>query len=370
MATEAEADINSAAPAAEAPSIRDALTSAFAADAAAAPAGANSEPPAAKAPKAPAADGNAQEKQGREADGRFAAASKEGQNPKSETSAASPAAEAGSNQTIRPPASWSATAKSEFDKLPPVIQQEVLKREGEINAGMAQWDQKGQRLNRLDQVLAPRQERLRLAGIDEVQALQVLFAAQDMLESPDPRTRAAAIQHLARQSGVDLRSLVGSPAAQQPGQQAQPAPAALDTLMREVASLKQGFTQQQQAVHQQSVSETQKQIETFAADPTNRYFANVRADMGRLIAAGQATSLKDAYDQACWANPEIRGLLIKEQQAVGIAEQERQQRERAAAARRASGSVTGSPAPGSAQVRTGPAKSIREALQDNWDALS
>jgi hypothetical protein len=35
--------------------------------------------------------------------------------------------------------------------------------------------------------------------------------------------------------------------------------------------------------------------------------------MGRLINSGQAETLDDAYDQACWANKEIRELLIKQQ---------------------------------------------------------
>ena len=35
--------------------------------------------------------------------------------------------------------------------------------------------------------------------------------------------------------------------------------------------------------------------------------------MGQLIATNPQTSLSDAYDQACWMNPEIRALRIKEQ---------------------------------------------------------
>ena len=35
--------------------------------------------------------------------------------------------------------------------------------------------------------------------------------------------------------------------------------------------------------------------------------------MGQLISTGQAADLEDAYDKACWANKEIRALLIKQQ---------------------------------------------------------
>lgn len=344
-----------------APSVRDALTAAMA-DASASD-GAQPGPAPLSAPAAPETDGNAHGKPVRDPAGRFAPGSKEALSSSPETNAPlAPELEQPAS-AIRPPASWSATAKADFDKLPAHIQTEVLKREREIETGNAQWNQKGHRLNRLDAVLAPRHERFKLAGIDEVQAVQTLFAAQDMLESPDPNVRASAIQYLARQSGVDLRSLAGSPAPQpQPGaQQAQPG--VLDTVLREVAALEQNWTQQQQSAHQQSLSETQQEIETFAADTTNRYFANVRNDMGRLIAAGQAASLKDAYDKACWGNPEIRDLLIRERQTAETAERERQARERASAARRASGSITGSPTPGASQVNSGPSPSVREELE-------
>jgi hypothetical protein len=344
-------------PEADVPSIRDALTAAMGENTDA-PAAASPEPAAAP-PEAPAAGGPA-----RDPDGKFAKAPEQAQAPTPEPNAPQAGAEP-ATPAIRPPASWSATAKADFAKLPEHIQKEVLKRESDIEGGLAQQATKAERLNRLDGVLAPRQERFRLAGIDEVQAVQTLFAAQDMLESPDPNIRASAIQYLARQSGVDLRTLAGAPAAQQP-QQAQQPPE-LQTLMREVANLKQTLGQQQTAAHQQSLSETQTQIASFAADPANVYFANVREDMGRLIAAGQAASLKDAYDKACWGNEEIRGLLLREKQTAAVAEQERLQRERAQAARRASGSITGSPGPGSSQA-TGPTPSIREALTAAYDA--
>lgn len=292
-------------------------------------------------------------------DGKFAKAPEQGQ-ASPEPKAALPGAEPQPTaETIRPPASWSATAKADFAKLPVHIQQEVTKREGEIEGGKAQWDQKAQRFNRLDSILGPRQERFKLAGIDETQAVQALFAAQDMLESADPRVRASAIQHLARQSGVDLRSLVQADPQQQPQAQLPPV---VQQLFAEINSLKQSQAQQQTAAHQRTASETQGQLDAFAADPANVYFANVRNDMAALIRAGQAEGLKDAYDKATWANPEIRPLLLRDQQQASQATLEQQARARADAARRASGSIIGSPTPGSSPAAGGPAPSLREEL--------
>lgn len=301
--------------------------------------------PAAKAETTPPA---------RAADGKFAKPGETAPNTLSEPKASADA-EPDAGQTIRPPASWSATAKADFATLPPHIQQEVLKREGEIEAGKAQWDQKANRFNRLDAVLSPRQERFRLQGIDEVQAVQSLLAAQDYLERDAP----AAIQYLARQYGVNLAAL--APNQQQPTE-AQ-LPPVVQQMAQKIQSLEQTLAQQSQAAHQQTVSETQAQIDAFAADPANLYFQNVKEAMGQLIRVGQATGLKDAYEKAIWANPEIRPLLLRQQASTGQAMQEQQDRARADAARRASGSITGSPTPGSSPGGPGPASSLRGELE-------
>ena len=54
------------------------------------------------------------------------------------------------------------------------------------------------------------------------------------------------------------------------------------------------------------------QIEAFKMDPKNRFFENVRQDMAKLFQTGKADTLQEAYDAACWLNPDIRAILIEE----------------------------------------------------------
>jgi hypothetical protein len=54
------------------------------------------------------------------------------------------------------------------------------------------------------------------------------------------------------------------------------------------------------------------QIEAFKRDPKNRFFENVRQDMAKLFQTGKADTLQEAYDAACWLNPDIRAILIEE----------------------------------------------------------
>jgi hypothetical protein len=49
-----------------------------------------------------------------------------------------------------------------------------------------------------------------------------------------------------------------------------------------------------------------RSIEAFRADPANKYFDHVRMDMARLVQAGRATTLKQAYRLAIRNNPQLR----------------------------------------------------------------
>jgi hypothetical protein len=327
------------------PSLHETLANAFEAVA-----------PAGDAPGAPADDPAAAERSAgpaRDERGRFA------QTEQSVHEPSEPPPPAGGQEppreTIRPPASWSATAKSRFATLDPVIQQEVLKREKDIETGKAQWDQKGERLNRLDAVLAPRRDRLRLMGWDDARAIEALFAAQDLLER-DPMT---GLGYLARQYGVDLSRLApgGPEQAAQP-----PMHPAVQRLAQQVTALEGALAAQQSAARQGEAAKYDAEVAAFRADPSNLYLDDVADDMSALLRSGRASTLKDAYDKAVWANPETRTLLINEREDQRRAEAEQARRTKANAARYASGSITGSPQPGSSPANAGPAPTLRDEL--------
>ncbi len=266
-------------------------------------------------------------------------------------------------QAIVPPAAWSAAAKAQFSTLPPVIQQEVMKREKDMNEGLAQRQQQAERFNRLDSLLAPRRERFQLAGQDEFQAVQSLFAAQDFLE----RNPQEGIAYLARQYGVNLASF----AQGQQGQAAQqPMHPVIQQLSQQVQSLSSVVAQQREAEAQAVQSQLEAQVAEFQNDPKNIYFENVRGEMSKLVTAFPSLSLQEAYERAIWANPEIRPLLLQDQQKQALAQAEQQKRAKADAARRASGSVTGSPSPGSSPANASPAATIRDDLSHAWDAVA
>jgi len=226
---------------------------------------------------------------------------------------------------IRAPASWSPAAKATFDKLPSEVQQAVAKREQEIDHGLRRKSEEVKRYEPLEQVLAPRRAQWAAQGMDEVHAVKTLLAAQDLLE----KNPMQGLEFLARSYGVNLNTAQpqGQPYQAQPARDSHP----------EIAALKQQLQVLQSQVQTAQTAPIVSQIDAFQNDPANLYFENVRDDMAVLLHNGKASDLKEAYEMACWMRPDIRPFLQTAQAPAAPVQ------DKAAQARRAAVSVTGSP---------------------------
>jgi hypothetical protein len=370
------------------------------------------DPPAASAEPAPAAEpakADADDGKRRGPDGKFlpktdtpptaesapaAAAPPAGEQPQPET--AKPASTEPAPQTTRVPPSLPAAIKAKFGNLDPDVQQAFVALEETVQTAKAEWTQKGQRLNRYDEIIGPHADRWRVAGMDEFSGIQSLIAAQSLLD----RNPVDGIGHIARSYGLSPAQLAQAfgltqTSAPPPGQEGQPAPtanpdfqAALQTavapLVSELQTLKQGFTQTQQAAEAAELQSLASRIIAFSEKPENLYYGNVEGTLLDTLKAmrsqGQPITdqaISEAYDRAIWSDPTIRPLLLQSQADAQVAEKARKEAEAAkqaeAAARakaqeaaRAAGSVTGSPAPGSQLPGGGSSGNLREDLKAAW----
>jgi hypothetical protein len=355
---------------------------------------ANAEQPAAEA--APAATGSPD----RDEHGRF--------KPKAET----PPAETGAtaqpqapesvelaqpepqSEAIRVPPSLPAAVKAKFASLDPDVQQGFVALESSVQKAKAEWEGKGQRLNRYDEIIGPQLDRWRMNGLDEYSGVQSLIAAQSLLDR-DPLGGIAQIArsygltpaHIAHAFGLSQTSAPApaadgtSPATANPDFQAA-LHAAVAPLQQGFQTLQQQLQQSQQAEQAAKIATAQREIEAFSADPANMYFDNVSDAVVALIAQdrqnGGSMSLKDAYDRAVWADPTIRPHLQQAEITARAAEEarkageakaaaEKAAQQKAQAANRAAGSVTGSPTPG-AGPPAGASRPLREELAANYQA--
>lgn len=269
-------------------------------------------------------------------------------------------------EAIPVPPSLSAAVKAQWSTLPPEVQRDISRLEGTVQTAKAEWDKKGQRLNRYDEIIGPQLDKWRYAGLDEFSGIQTLLSAQKMLDD-NPVNGIVLIAKSYGLSPLQLAQHLGAPQAQ--GHEAAPqAPhaadplAALQPFMQRVQTLEQQLAQQSSSAEAAKIAEARATVAQFAAKPENMYFENVRMDVAKRLESDDQLTLEQAYEQAIWASPEIRPLLLKAQ----TADQAKQaadtaQRAKASQAKAASGSVTGAPAPG-AQAPPGPIGSVRETL--------
>lgn len=260
-----------------------------------------------------------------------------------------------------PPPGWSVAAKSQFDVLPDAVKQAVVKREEEISNGFAKLaEYKG---------LDPIVDFCRQAGKQPTEVFGAYVAAENMLNE-NPINGLLELCRMYQVHPAQLAAQVGGMPNQngmvQP-QQNDPYLAHLQALEYRHQTLEQRWADYERQMEEGEQSAVNSEIEQFASNPKNRYFSNVKEAMGRLIAIGAADDLSDAYDQACYANPEIRQIRIKEDVAQQQAKAQAEAKAKSDQAKRTSKSLpTGAPLTGAS--RDGSSKStLRDDLLSAWD---
>ena len=299
----------------------------------------------------------------RDAQGRFTRSS-EPQQPLTGLPSERAAGEAAANQqqqppqgvvTARagPPPGWSPTSKSLYEKLPEPIKADIAKREMEVSQGFAKLaEYKG-----LDEYV----EMARNSRTTLPEALARYVNAENALEA-DPVNGLLWLCSRYRTHPALLLQAIGGGQGDQPPDPSVPQ---LDPrLAGHFQALDQrlgSIEQEREQIENQAIS---SQIHAFASDPANRYFENVRHHMAHIIRTApqnRQLTLRDVYDEACWANPEIRELLISERSNGG---QRNGLRTRAADIRRNGGSLpSGSPVVGGTLARNEPAPTLREEIE-------
>lgn len=227
------------------------------------------------------------------------------------------------------PASWRKEDAALWAKIPPDAQARIAQREEQISAGFKQYEG----LAEYAAIAKGNGETLR-GVLDRVKSLEDGMA----------RDPVGTLMRVGQMYGIDMRALAQRIAAgqAQPASQAQQAPQPpqdIDAIvMRRLAEREAAQAAQQ-----------------FFADPANKYAEQVAGRMAALLRADRDLSIKAAYEQACWADPQVRAELQREQAAQQATQQAKAAQASTQTAQRASKSLVGSgPAPlsGSRPMRT------------------
>lgn len=214
---------------------------------------------------------------------------------------------------VRPPASWKPTARESWEKAPPEIQQEVLRREKEISAALNESAEARATYQKFRETVSPYESMIRAQGVEPIQAVgNLLRTAAQLATAPVP-ARAQIVADIIKTYGVDIPTLdsilSGQPAPQAPQQAWQPPDPAqfrdprLDALLA-----------QQQTMLQQKAS---SQIEEVEGE---EFFEDVRDDMADILEVasrrGVALSARDAYNRAVMLHPEVSRVMEQRRAAA------------------------------------------------------
>jgi len=235
--------------------------------------------------------------------------------------------------TTAAPVSWSKEAKAQWNTLPPDIQAAINKREKEASDGFKDYGEKTKRLKELETVLAPRQEAIRNFGVSEAQTVDRLFQWMEALANPNKQYAAQQLMLLGKNFGITLPANNAATQQQQEGGVEIPEPLRnfMENINTKVETLEQ---QRQREAYDRQQSEQQgakDYLNNWAKDKP--HYEKVKTVMYGLLNSGAiplkdgALDLDSAYNQAVYANPEVRELVMQEEANQKAAKEEQKRKD-------------------------------------------
>jgi len=261
---------------------------------------------------------------------------------------------------IKAPSSWKPEAKEAYikaergEQLTPqeikLLTAEANRREADYHKGLEGYKTHAQRAREFEQALQPYQQTIQQMGLDGPTAAARMLQVEHTLRYADPATKAAMLNKIAQDYGIDMGVAQNMP-QQDPQTQ---------YLMQQLNELRQTQQMWQNTIQQQEREKANYELTNFSSNGEKTHFEAVRNDMADLLETGKAQSLEQAYEMAIWMRPDVRQTLIEQQRIEAQKKFEEQQR--AARAKTASIGVKGSsPSSGGSQPQGGSLRDILEA---------
>ena len=251
--------------------------------------------------------------------------------PEGQTEPAEPALNVDLN---RAPSSWKPAAKAAWANLPPEIRAEVHRREADFHNTTLKGPLKenadfGQSIK---QVIEPYRAMIEAEGGTPDRAVADLLRTAALFRTGSPQAKLQGLLQLDQQFNVGLRQYMQQQLAQPTEGQTQPqqfSDPRVDQMMQSLQAIERERQAEQQRQAQAQERATNDAVNSFisAKDdkgaPLYPFVDNVIDEMNLLVAehrrrnpgADHGQILKQAYEQAVWANPETRSVLIAQQQA-------------------------------------------------------
>jgi len=227
------------------------------------------------------------------------------------------------------PSSWKKDHETTWKGIPEQVRAEIHRREQDFLSGLKEYKEPAAFGKALAADLLPHLDTFRRLNTTPQNVVREVMGTWSTLVNGTPDQKRQALLQVARNYGIDL----GAGAAPSPQNGAHQPATGVDfsPVLQRVESLEQTLQAQRAESQRLEQERMDAEIGQFGKDPKHEHFEAVRQEMGRLIQAGSAQTLQDAYDKAVWSLPETRAKLLEKET------QERSKRlaDEAAAARKA-----------------------------------
>ena len=233
---------------------------------------------------------------------------------------------------IDAPTAWNAEARDKFKTLPRDVQELIKSREEEVHKGFTKLDEDRNLGKSMKEVITPYMAAIRAEGGTPETAVKDLLNTAYVLRNAPPQQKAAMVQKIIEQYGVDMSHVQGHQQYQDP---------MIMQLQQQVQQLSQQANPeviQKQLQERMENDRLLSEVNAFASNPENIYYEQVKPFMVSLLQGGVAKDMKEAYEMACNAHPQIRSTI----EANKAAKLEASKQADLAAKKKAAASVSGS----------------------------
>lgn len=281
----------------------------------------------------------------------------------SQAAPAAPQQPAAAPQVLGVPGSLKAHLKARFNELPAEWQEEITRLDRTGAEAGQKFAPQIQAYKDIQAVIAPYENILRATGRTPTQTIAAMMNAEAALLTGSPQQKAQMFRQFMQQYNVPPELVFQGMQPQQPSIDGQQQPAQMpdisqhplmQQMTQQVSTISQHFTQQQQAQQRAQAETANKAVSSFLAetkpngtpkfpmdDSLEEAFA---AEIGMVKQANPDRDarfvLEAAYQNLAWKTPQLREVLLKDQEAERAAKLQQE-----LAAKKAAGvSVKGGPA--------------------------
>lgn len=249
-------------------------------------------------------------------------------------------------QGVKAPQSWRPEVREHWGKLPPEVQQEITRRETQVNRALNEAAQYVSHYNKFNEICQPYASMIAMDGGNPLNTFQEYLKTAATLRIGSPTEKASAIAQAVMQFGIDIPALDTALAAKVTGK---PMPQSRQQEFKDprLDGLLNQIQQNQRAREEELRNAQQAEIDSFTADPKNEFFEDLRHDVADILEMyanrGVRCTLQEAYDRACMMHPEVSKIVTARQQAANSQNLVNQNRSVMDAKRRAAVMPPGSP---------------------------